>query len=936
MSHHLVKTRQVVPFICVCVLLLISGAAPVRAQAPDTALVVTASVQPNPAPLGEDVAISATVFNPTNESRTFGVSGCPVEWEIPDYHPGWACPEIWTEITLAPGESRVFSAADHPELLHRPQDYPLVPGEVEFSIRVGSAGGTRALLTVLPPEVPLGHVYGRILSDQGWGTFNVPVWLAGTDTTAAGVDSFEVTTGDQGWFFLGGIRPGSYMMSTPLDNGSMWFYPGTHEIENAEPVHAEGGRLSGPFVLTLPPNDPPPQDQVLSGRVSHAGQVLPGAVVSAVVLQSLVPEYPDIPVFEEGIFSAETDGEGMFEIPVHPGVYILLAGKPSQYSYEYWGDGSTWETAEPIEVWPGTPRPDRFYEFNLNEIPPETMIVTGTVMGFHPFHDGPPEPLPDVAVRFTSLLPLRERVLLQTSTSSDGTYKFPLPPGTPYRVSFHRDDYYSQWFDQAEMPAAALPLDMKPGDIRTGVDALLQPNGIGSGLGSITGQVHIQVSPEDCDLPEGCSSKPLAGALVRVSAAYPTFAPYERTTRTDSLGRFTVTHLTADAHGTLSYYVMAEHPQANPGWYPGGVSFEHAEPVPVYSDQTVHVGVLTLSPASPFEFGVLGGFVHDLSGEPLGGALVIAYDAGDSPRTHPGSLTTWSTRTDSHGFWNMRIPLRNSVVVLAESHGTIPGYYSENSETAVYEWTQASVVRSCGPTALCAPIGIVLAPQPAQGPFIQAGRISRANDLVPFTVSLGDEPRARAQAHHVQNLPHSVFYLIRSETLGPQDVVVAGGVTGDNGVAVLTGLPEGVYFAYGDRPGFHKDYFTAARSLVPLVLNGSTPAVYATIDLDPVALRDFGDPTEPVSRLLSSPNPFTEATQIQYTLKDPGRVTLELYDLQGRLVKRLIRNELQVSGDHRVPWSGLDETGARAASGVYFVRVSMAEGASSHKIVLTR
>jgi membrane-bound inhibitor of C-type lysozyme len=69
------------------------------------------------------------------------------------------------------------------------------------------------------------------------------------------------------------------------------------------------------------------------------------------------------------------------------------------------------------------------------------------------------------------------------------------------------------------------------------------------------------------------------------------------------------------------------------------------------------------------------------------------------------------------------------------------------------------------------------------------------------------------------------------------------------------------------------------------------------------------------------PNPFNPVTTISYTAPRPGRLTVKVYDLRGRLVRTVFDDQVTVSGS--VDWDGTDGQGARVASGVYFYEVRL-------------
>lgn len=83
------------------------------------------------------------------------------------------------------------------------------------------------------------------------------------------------------------------------------------------------------------------------------------------------------------------------------------------------------------------------------------------------------------------------------------------------------------------------------------------------------------------------------------------------------------------------------------------------------------------------------------------------------------------------------------------------------------------------------------------------------------------------------------------------------------------------------------------------------------------------------------PNPFNSQTTIRYEIDEPGMVSLEIYSLQGRRVKTLVR-EHQSVGIYQTCWDSTDENAVPVASGVYFVRLQMGQQFQIKKISLLR
>jgi hypothetical protein len=82
----------------------------------------------------------------------------------------------------------------------------------------------------------------------------------------------------------------------------------------------------------------------------------------------------------------------------------------------------------------------------------------------------------------------------------------------------------------------------------------------------------------------------------------------------------------------------------------------------------------------------------------------------------------------------------------------------------------------------------------------------------------------------------------------------------------------------------------------------------------------------------TAPNPFREGTLIRFQLPEDRDVTVQVYDVGGRLVRTLGSGRLS-AGSHVTEWDGRDESGAHVPRGTYFYRVDTGRGAVSGKVV---
>ena len=83
------------------------------------------------------------------------------------------------------------------------------------------------------------------------------------------------------------------------------------------------------------------------------------------------------------------------------------------------------------------------------------------------------------------------------------------------------------------------------------------------------------------------------------------------------------------------------------------------------------------------------------------------------------------------------------------------------------------------------------------------------------------------------------------------------------------------------------------------------------------------------------PNPFNPLTRVTFALDRDGPVSLAVYDVQGRLVRRLVSDSLE-AGSHTAVWDGSDDSGRRVGSGVYFARLVAGGQVVQHKMVMLK
>jgi len=162
---------------------------------------------------------------------------------------------------------------------------------------------------------------------------------------------------------------------------------------------------------------------------------------------------------------------------------------------------------------------------------------------------------------------------------------------------------------------------------------------------------------------------------------------------------------------------------------------------------------------------------------------------------------------------------------------------------------------------------------------------------------------------------------------------------GGNELAQLTSADD-------TEPGFTTiEVSTATRPMgrdeeaLKFVLDDASPAVVMLDDIqiteDETGVEDDPEGIGAIALGLPIPNPSSSGATLTLTLRSASHVTAAVYGADGRLVRVLVDERLP-AGTHRLSWDGKTLTGARAASGVYFIRATGGGDAASSKALVVR
>jgi len=86
---------------------------------------------------------------------------------------------------------------------------------------------------------------------------------------------------------------------------------------------------------------------------------------------------------------------------------------------------------------------------------------------------------------------------------------------------------------------------------------------------------------------------------------------------------------------------------------------------------------------------------------------------------------------------------------------------------------------------------------------------------------------------------------------------------------------------------------------------------------------------------LPSPNPAIGSAEVAYHLALPGKVSLKVYNVSGRVVRTLVSG-FKPAGIRLVSWDGKDDSGTGVPGGVYFFRLQGDGFSETKKLVVLR
>ena len=444
------------------------------------------------------------------------------------------------------------------------------------------------------------------------------------------------------------------------------------------------------------------------------------------------------------------------------------------------------------------------------------------------------------------------------------------PIGSPYR---------SEWYDNAQEPENAAPVEVDSG-LTVVVDM-----GLASANPTTMAHVHGIVQSGDVRLRGArvvfMRTMQEMSFLAATTGHTPGLGDEERVIPFLGYTRGVIWDDTTDQFGGYYAFVPAGESYiavaAKSGYMPQYFSHQ-SDPTQanIFTVRHDTSGInFDLSP-NPDEENTIQGTIRDTTGQPVPSRVILFPKP---PGTQPPVISTRFVHSDSIGNFQLGHILPGVYNVLAVPYSDFAASFYKQGSFGVIHWREADSIVASGQVSNI-DVGVV---------SVLSSGLTRVTGSV--TASNGiPVPGSRVVART------------------PDGWTVGSAVADESGSYAMDAVPVGQVTVYGDRNGF-----AAAQGTINippntylvnsnLILGGNGPTLVETGTRGPYSFE----------LEQSYPNPFNPATTIRYTIPERSRVVLRVFDILGKEVATLV-NEIQDAGSKSVRF---DASGL--ASGMYF------------------
>jgi protocatechuate 3,4-dioxygenase beta subunit len=825
--------------------------------------------------------------------------------------------------SLAPGDYYVVAEATG----YLPQYYPGVTDIAGArTVPVQASEVTPDINFVLQPGFIIsgGTISGEITGPDGQALMYVSVVATTLFSPDPAKTDFQdvgyAVTDDNGKYVLTGLPANDYYVRADLWDSwysqTLW-YPQAASIADAKLVHV--------------------QDSLeVAGIDFHFSLITKTGTIQGQVLDAL-----DQPIANAGIqitaapnpsgswnyfwFYASTDADGRYRIDNIPnGEYVAYCWAQSGWEYTqcWWPDSENMDEAKIITI------SDELQSWQIDFKLPLS-LGRANISGFVRAKDG--HPLANAYIQITSEannpdVVTGKSIYAYASADTNGFYNIDkLPEGTYIAYASYWEDmrFGQAWYKDADSLNRAEPIILKSTDSRRDIDFNLLVRPI---YGSIVGVVKNALTRE-----------PISRAYVEISyqqkyanLSYRPYAWWPYQAITDESGQFAMDWLPEGS------YLVSVYANGGFAYYPDALVADLATPVKVVGGEKSETnfnltlrneGLSAISGHVKADYQAMpmrldqGGKVARQAAALEGYVPEIAVVMAKPEVTimmWPKSESFYTAVTDLEGAYTIKGLPAGKYYVMSFAPGHMLQYYKETFDPAAAELVKVSEGEVVS--------GIDFNLQPRFWDMFKEGDNRGASLLnASVTGTVVDENN--------QGVTGATIYLLDS-----QGQALSWATSDQNGRYEILGIAPGQYYIQAGKIGFATSFNGDAPSreqTTPVVVSNGTTNVNITLNQSGATTVDLEVLPQNVELYGNYPNPFNPETRIHFALPQPMQVTLTIYDMLGREIRRLQDGTLP-EGSHRLLWDGRDSNGATLSSGVYWYRLATPEATRTGKMVLMR
>jgi len=163
-----------------------------------------------------------------------------------------------------------------------------------------------------------------------------------------------------------------------------------------------------------------------------------------------------------------------------------------------------------------------------------------------------------------------------------------------------------------------------------------------------------------------------------------------------------------------------------------------------------------------------------------------------------------------------------------------------------------------------------------------------------------------------------------------------GWIAGDSGV-IFKSTNSGTSFEQEDSSAttnLNKIYLPSENIAFAVGASGTIikNSITSTSSSDSAVIEKQGD-IKPINNLFDPSN--NEATTLEYTTLNSGRITIRIFSMQGQLIKLILDADV-TAGSNSINWDGRNDTGEIVGSGIYIVHIQGPGFSSTAKIAIVQ